>query len=987
MVAAFVSFPFDVTEERRNDARATFEKVAVEEARLRKQVSRLESEMHELRSMQSLKAKNDPEEPLEVHRLRAALRREQAVRDELEKEVDALKGSRTRNATVGDNTASAASQEAPASREMIPDSSRATRSHDGQHKESSSVLSEELRKETARARAMEVIAGEKDRECGRLREETLLLRDELYAAQQEMAELESAAESMASRAEKECTQMRERLRLSEGDVEVAEEEKRDAQRRYRLLVEQLHRRGIAQYDAGQGHLGMERLVTSVHEGVDEDMLWEEMHLLGHERDLLASALLDLLADLSRACDTLSVPLAPDEEAPSHLSGRGAGISQARGTDTDVGRLAGDGSAGSLDDDEATPEKGREARMRRSWPASEPGGIGGGLQGMPLSDKGALVADSQGVEWSVAQSKRLVGRLINGLQLFEQRKEAELLHVRLDLHKATGTPLPSVHSTPRSPSTLHAEGGGGGARAGERYQLAAAEAEAEAVRGGRLELSSRVAPLSVALRASQDEVARLRSHILDADALRRAGGEAEADMAGGGPRSHALMERALTLTLDLPFEHWCAEAEEKVVEEVALVAGVEMHQVSILAVSPGSVVLKIAIDAPDLAACVRRLDQDVSSGDGQLLASIGATHVEPPQILQQACLPARRGRAAASETAPAWMSGLRALWTGLSTGGLASGVVGAAAGGGRVDGGANEALDEAVLRAERAEARALHAEKHLVQLGTPREVLAVLQRKCCEAEVEASRSRRQLVSLNKLLNKMEKERAGLQDALQAAQRAGQKEDASGAGGGVDTVGLGGGQQQREGDRGPGGEGNARVGEMEAALAESEQERDRLQDELRDVKAVLSQARLAAKEASGRLEVLQAEAAPTADAPSFANGGGHRRLEGAADEGDVRALEGRLRQAEMDLEKAREDSSTKGQALRELEQECEGLREHLRVELEQASQVISELEGERTEASAAQESAISHLRDDLEQMLQKSKAASDKAAQAVQALVGA
>ena len=46
------------------------------------------------------------------------------------------------------------------------------------------------------------------------------------------------------------------------------------------------------------------------------------------------------------------------------------------------------------------------------------------------------------------------------------------------------------------------------------------------------------------------------------------------------------------------------------------------------------------------------------------------------------------------------------------------------------------------------------------------------------------------------------------------------------------------------------------------------------------------RLAKKSAAAQeayLGVLQAEAAPTADAPSFANGGGHRRLEGAADEG--------------------------------------------------------------------------------------------------------
>ena len=53
---------------------------------------------------------------------------------------------------------------------------------------------------------------------------------------------------------------------------------------------------------------------------------------------------------------------------------------------------------------------------------------------------------------------------------------------------------------------------------------------------------------------------------------------------------------------------------------------------------------------------------------------------------------------------------------------------------------HQALEDAVVRAERAEARAATAEQHLVQLGTPREVLTVLQRKCSEAEVEASRAR-------------------------------------------------------------------------------------------------------------------------------------------------------------------------------------------------------------------------------------------------------
>ena len=70
---AFVSFPFDVTEERRNDARASFEKVARAEADACKDVARLEGEVHQLRSVHLLQLKGDSEQPLEVHRLRAVI--------------------------------------------------------------------------------------------------------------------------------------------------------------------------------------------------------------------------------------------------------------------------------------------------------------------------------------------------------------------------------------------------------------------------------------------------------------------------------------------------------------------------------------------------------------------------------------------------------------------------------------------------------------------------------------------------------------------------------------------------------------------------------------------------------------------------------------------------------------------------------------------------------------------------------------------------
>ena len=63
------------------------------EADARRDLARVEGELNQVRTVQSLNGKHDADQPLEIHRLRAALRREQAVRDELEKEVDALKRS------------------------------------------------------------------------------------------------------------------------------------------------------------------------------------------------------------------------------------------------------------------------------------------------------------------------------------------------------------------------------------------------------------------------------------------------------------------------------------------------------------------------------------------------------------------------------------------------------------------------------------------------------------------------------------------------------------------------------------------------------------------------------------------------------------------------------------------------------------------------------------------------------------------------------
>ena len=563
------------------------------------------------------------------------------------------------------------------------------------------------------------------------------------------------------------------------------------------------------------------------------------------------------------------------------------------------------------------------------------------EGQRPGASGAASAPAAGeVEATVGAAKSLLRTLIQHVHLYEQHKEAELLQARLDLHKATGTPLPSTHSTPRSPKRAVAESRGQGGGVGGKGGV------------GKRDAGSRVGALTLALEASQHEVQRLRSHLHDVDALRRAvdaGQDAPAD---------ADMARALTLTLDLPYENWCDEAEDKVLEEVAMVAGVEVEQVSILAVSPGSVVLKVLIDAPDLASCVDRLQHDLSHADGHLVKSLGVTRLDPPPALREGYLPPGAGAAAGAGGA-AWLNGVRQLLSGLasSTGGLAAGVVGGGVGGRPLLPGAeglysHQALEDAVVRAERAEARAATAEQHLVQLGTPREVLTVLQRKCSEAEVEASRARARLARLDKLHKTMEEEQARLRDELR-------RKDKQAADG--DPAQAAAAQAARAG------------AEVEAALRESEAERRKLQDELRDVKAVLSQARAAGKEASSKLREV-------------ADQGKHEHV--VAIEAALQQARAALATAELDLEQARQDNTTKDEALAALEQECDQLREEVRGELEHASQTMADLEGERSqacEASAAQQSTIAHLRADLERAVANAQAAASTTADLKRALV--
>ncbi len=139
------------------------------EADARRDLARVEGELNQVRTVQSLNGKHDADQPLEIHRLRAALRREQAVRDELEKEVDALKRSsqvlpshalcvrereRKRETERGRHTHTHTQALSYTKPVLTPPSTTRSAHTPGA---SAGAMTEELRRESARARAFEVL--------------------------------------------------------------------------------------------------------------------------------------------------------------------------------------------------------------------------------------------------------------------------------------------------------------------------------------------------------------------------------------------------------------------------------------------------------------------------------------------------------------------------------------------------------------------------------------------------------------------------------------------------------------------------------------------------------------------------------------------------------------------------------------------------------------------------------------------------------------
>jgi predicted nucleic acid-binding Zn-ribbon protein len=327
---------------------------------------------------------------------------------------------------------------------------------------------------------------------------------------------------------------------------------------------------------------------------------------------------------------------------------------------------------------------------------------------------------------------------------------------------------------------------------------------------------------------------------------------------------------------------------------------------------------------------------------------------------------------------------------------AMGGVGVGVGGGAGTGlYSNQALEDAVLRAERAEARALTAEKYLLDLGTPREVLTVLQRKCSEAHVEASRLRAHLLRLQKEGQRAGNDVAGLEEEVArknqelrelkerlagdvASARAHDAHTIQELRAQLDKAGqelrsARGGQaklQDEVGDRkltieelqAQVAQDAYTLQELQAELSEAVQTRAKLQDEVGDLKAVLSQARLTAKQATGELMAVKG----AADKAMFQH----------EVQNELSALRAALRDAEIELERARRQGSSKEQALADMEAECNELREHLQVELGRASEAIAQLQEDRSELTEKHDTHFSHLKSDFQDVLKKSNDANIK-----------
>ena len=163
---AFVSFPFDVTEERRDKARATMSQVVAAEQAARAEIERVTAELHQTRAVAALQSKS--------------------------------------SAGVSEDNSEAAAAAAGLTKRV-------------------EALSRQLQGETGRADELAASLRAAEEECRRLRRASRELGEEAAVGQEQLAALEAEVEEVREEGENEVRALEETLEAMEAELAAARE--------------------------------------------------------------------------------------------------------------------------------------------------------------------------------------------------------------------------------------------------------------------------------------------------------------------------------------------------------------------------------------------------------------------------------------------------------------------------------------------------------------------------------------------------------------------------------------------------------------------------------------------------------------------------------------------------------------------------------------------------------------------------------------------
>ncbi|MGB1603166.1 MAG: hypothetical protein ACPIOQ_61110, partial [Promethearchaeia archaeon] len=164
---AFVSFPFDVTEERRDKARATMSQVVAAERAARAEIARVTAELHQARAVAALQSKS--------------------------------------SAGVSEGNGEAAAAAAAGLTKQVE------------------ALSQQLQGETGRADELAARLRAAEEECRRLRQASRELGDEAAVGQEQLAALEAEVEQVREEGENEVRALEDTLEAMEAELSAARE--------------------------------------------------------------------------------------------------------------------------------------------------------------------------------------------------------------------------------------------------------------------------------------------------------------------------------------------------------------------------------------------------------------------------------------------------------------------------------------------------------------------------------------------------------------------------------------------------------------------------------------------------------------------------------------------------------------------------------------------------------------------------------------------